>query len=1032
MRPYRLVSALFLTILLSATMFAQALFVKPTEVFGDPNFIGTAANPLLFDSTGPNLVEGRELLSPQGIAVDNSVQPPIIYIADTFNNRVLAYRYNTTLTQGSFADLVLGQPNRFTNLAEGPGTSLTTGLSLPTGLAVDGQGNLYVADTGDNRVVRYAQPFAQPAGYQFPNLIIGQKSFSTGTANAGGIGPTTLQLNNGSYLGRTGIAIDPSGNLWVADIGNNRILRFPASALAAGANAPTADTVVGQQNMITATAANTPLSTTALNHPTGVSFDSSGNMLVSDQLSRGLVFTAPIGTNAAASIILGLDATTQPPNASSADAGNPTSVIATAQNVLLVDAAFSRVMIYPTVSQMKNQSFFLSPSALEVIGQGTFSGNQANQKLPAPTSGTLSSPVDAATSTTELFVVDSGNNRVIVYPLGSVGGASSPTGSRVIGQLDFPYNAPNLIVGAEFNLASSSSGGASGSVVLDYSATPPHLYVSDTGNNRILGFKNFTSYQNGNVADLVIGQPNLFSSIVNYGSSAAISPGLQGLNSPTGMAVDSSGNLYVADTLNSRVVRFPAPFASGKTAAESADLIIGQSGSNSTITDATQSTLSAPVGLAFTQAGFNTAQPNSGWLVVTDGNQNRTLMFPKPFATGMNASVVLGQPTFTSSTSGNTAALMSSPRGVAVDPQDNILVADSGNSRVDIFDSASTLTSGVPANLTLTNGLRQPTSIAMGSNGQFWVGDPSQNQLFHFPAVSNLPLKNYAFDATQPAVSPRSAAVDSYNNLLVADGIDRLLYFAPQASMVNAASFIPGRALAPGTFAAIFPTVSTNLLAPAGSTAQIATTLPFPGALGDIQVLINGSPSPLYFVSTGQINTALSLSLPSGGTVDMKIVRQSTGQILAAAEIPLASASPGLFTLGSSSTGQVAAINAVDGTVNSATNPVVRGQFIELFGTGQGFVPGGPADGQAPTGPVPTPATPQILLGSSTGATFIPASDITYSGLAPSLVDVWQINVQIPATAPAGANVPITVFMNNIPNTNPNNPTEIVTTISIK
>ena len=998
------------------------------KVFGDPNFIGTAANPLAFDSNGPNVVVGQELQSPQGIAIDTTVTPPIIYIADTFNNRVLGFRYNTQLTPGATADLVLGQPNFFSNIAEGPGTSLTTGLSLPTGLAVDGAGNLYVADTGDNRVLRYPKPFSQPPGYQFPNLIIGQKSFTTGTANSGGIGPTTLQLNNGSYLGRTGIAIDSGGNLWVADIGNNRVLHFPAAVLAAGQNAPAADFAVGQPNLTSSTAATTSLSVTGLDHPTSVSFDPAGNMFVADGLGRALQYSPPIAANAAASAYMGLDPSTTPPNASAINAENPQSVIATSLNVILLDPAFNRVMVYLPVNTWSQQSVQFSPSANQVLGQSGFTTTQANQGNQTPSNITLSAPVDAAATSAELFVVDSGNNRVIVFPAASAG--YSQTASRVIGQLDFPYNAPNLIQGKEFDFAASSAAGTNGSMVLDYSATPPHLYVADTQNNRVLGFNNFTALQKGQVADLVIGQPNLFSSMVNYGSGNAAIQSFQGLSSPTALAVDSAGNLFVADTLNSRVMHYPAPFASGKTAGESADFFIGQS-SFAPITDPTASNLSAPIGIALTQDGANAAKPNSGWLVVSDANQNRVLMFPKPFYEGENASVVLGQSSFTTTATGTNAFALNSPRGVAVDPQDHILVADAGNARVQIFDVAQNLTNGAGATVSLTSGLKEPIAVAMGADGKFWVAEPTQNGLLHFPSISNLPLNGYTPDAALSAVSPRSAFIDQYDNLLVGDGIDRILYYVPQVSAVNAASFLAGRALAPGTFAAIFPTVSANPLAPATQT-QIATTLPFPTTLGDTQVIINGNPSPLYFVSQGQINTPLSLNLPTAGTVDMQIVRPSTSQIFGAAELALAPASPALFTDGSASTGQVAAINAVDGSVNSATNPVVRGQYIELFGTGQGFVPGGPADGQASTGLVPTPETPQVLIGSGSTAAFIPAANITYSGLAPSLVDVWQINIQIPTTAQAGTNVPITVFMNNIPNTNPSNPTQIVTTISIK
>ncbi len=236
---------------LAGTLNGQALFVKPVKVLGDPNFTATAAKPLAYDSSGPNWVEGRELNGPFGIALDTSVSPPIVYIADTGNNRVLGFRYATQLAAGAHADLILGQPDRFTNLPQGPtGASLTTGLRAPSGLAVDSSGNLYVADSGDNRILRYPKPFAQPAGYQFPDMIIGQTTFTGSTGDTGGVTASTLLLTNGTtFFAHTGLAFDSSGNLWVADAGNHRVLRFPASVLTAGTNAPAADTVIGQANL---------------------------------------------------------------------------------------------------------------------------------------------------------------------------------------------------------------------------------------------------------------------------------------------------------------------------------------------------------------------------------------------------------------------------------------------------------------------------------------------------------------------------------------------------------------------------------------------------------------------------------------------------------------------------------------------------------------------------------------------------------------------------------------------------------------
>jgi uncharacterized protein (TIGR03437 family) len=118
-----------------------------------------------------------------------------------------------------------------------------------------------------------------------------------------------------------------------------------------------------------------------------------------------------------------------------------------------------------------------------------------------------------------------------------------------------------------------------------------------------------------------------------------------------------------------------------------------------------------------------------------------------------------------------------------------------------------------------------------------------------------------------------------------------------------------------------------------------------------------------------------------------------------------------------------------DGTVNSPSNAVARGGFIALFGTGLGPVPNAPADGTAPTGLVPGTSKPLVVIGSSTVA--LPDENIQYSGLAPNLVGVWQLNLQIPQNAQTGTSVSIRIFQNSIPSTDPTAATG-PTTISIK
>ena len=120
----------------------------------------------------------------------------------------------------------------------------------------------------------------------------------------------------------------------------------------------------------------------------------------------------------------------------------------------------------------------------------------------------------------------------------------------VLGQPDFVHESPNTVNGAGMS--------APDFVAVDQSATPNHLYVVDTANNRVLGWKTAASFADGAAADLVIGQPDFFSSRPNVTNSQ---PTANTLYNPTGVAVDSNGNLYVADSGNNRVLKYSAPFS---------------------------------------------------------------------------------------------------------------------------------------------------------------------------------------------------------------------------------------------------------------------------------------------------------------------------------------------------------------------------------------------------------------------------------------------------------------------------------------
>ena len=146
---------------------------------------------------------------PTGVALDAGSN---LYVADNGNNRVL--EYNTPLTSGTTADTVFGQGGSFTS--NNIGVSADS-LHSPTGVALDAASNLYVADNVNNRVLEYNTPLTTDTT---ADAVFGQGgNFASGTANNGGLSADSLSSPGA-------IAVDASGNLFIADNGNNRVLEY--------------------------------------------------------------------------------------------------------------------------------------------------------------------------------------------------------------------------------------------------------------------------------------------------------------------------------------------------------------------------------------------------------------------------------------------------------------------------------------------------------------------------------------------------------------------------------------------------------------------------------------------------------------------------------------------------------------------------------------------------------------------------------------------------------------------------------------
>lgn len=1009
-------------------------------------------------TNSPNLVEGREMEIPQSLAIDTSASPPILYIADTSNNRVLAYKDVTAFTKGTPADLIIGQRDQYTTTANGPGTQLSTGLNRPVAVAVDSHGNLYVADAGNNRIIRYPQPFSQPAGSLLPvDLVIGQKGTNSGSSANEGLGSAsaqTLYFSTSSTLYRSGLAFDSQSNLFVSDAGNNRVLRFPAGQLAPNTIEPAADLVLGQPDFITTTALTSSGSTpaqrrkTGMSQPAGLAFDQSGRLYVCDVFNRVLMYTPPFTIALPASRVLGglpTFSSSQPIQSlaqlyqmygstllgaysfssnNNFNLSNPPSGVFTIGDVpFVVDTGNHRILRFDSPDKWPVETTTFSPAANAVFGQSDFTQHTGNAGQKQPTSSSFLAPVAAVFDGTELLVVDSGNNRVLSFP--QQGANSFTSATRVLGQLDFSYNAPNLIEGREFDFNDPIAGVFYGAgVAIDTTSDPPHLYVADAGNNRILGYKDARKVSPGTPADIVIGQTGLYTALINSPSGDPLQLTQTGLYHPTGVAVDKHGDLWVADAGNARVLRFPSPFSSSQAFGESANLVLGQVDFFSKLTDATAQNMRAPYGVALTY---------NGSVLVSDTVDNRVLFFLRPdggdFTNGQAARVAFGQPNFTSIGSSGASNRMNSPHGIATDSNDRLYVCDTGNNRVLVYTRVTTATVDPAPTPQRLPSFNQPLGIFVsGVTGEIWVADTNNNVVDRFPLFDNLTLGNSAIQQFSSS-TPSAVTLDSYGNPVVAEAINRVTFYYPSVSASNAASYFTGW-LAPGMIASLFPPQASSVQfgTQTGSFNTLPNPLPLPTTLADLQVLVNGTAAPLFYVSPTQVNFQVPSGTPAPGTADIQVVSQSTGQIYADSTVQMNLTAPAFFTQNAQGTGQIAALNQ-DNTVNSVTNPAARGSVVQFFGTGQGMIAGAPADGAAAAGALPSSMPIQVIIN---GPSFVDPSNIQYFGLAPGFVGVWQLNVVIPQNVPPSSSIPVVITVNdNNSNAGPGN-SRLVTTIAVK
>lgn len=346
---------------------------------------------------------------------------------------------------------------------------------------------------------------------------------------------------------------------------------------------------------------------------------------------------------------------------------------------------------------------YLTPASF--LGQSSAtSSSQTNG-----TSTGMHNPMGIASDGTHLAVVDDQNSRVLLW--NTIPTSSDQAADLVLGQSSMSSYVGNVGAGA----LSSPSGVAlyQGQVI-----------VGDYLNQRVLIWNSWPT-SNGQDADVVIGQTTF--SANGTGTTAST------LEYPTGVAVDSSGHLYIADSSNNRVLYFSSiPTTNGA----SATFALGQSSLTTGSSGTSQSTLYGPMGVS----------ANTDYVVVADTDNNRIMIYNNPpTANGPNAIAVLGQSSFTGSSSACASTGMYIPMGVYLDSNGNLYASDSGNNRVLYWSDVSSLSNGQAAgevfgessmsDCTANAGsigqttLDSPAGLFVDTAGYLWVSDHNNNRV---------------------------------------------------------------------------------------------------------------------------------------------------------------------------------------------------------------------------------------------------------------------------------------------------------------
>jgi sugar lactone lactonase YvrE len=635
------------------------------------------------------LATSAQLSRPKAVALDTAGN---LYIADSSNNRIRMVDI--------FGSITTVAGNGVQGSAGDDGLATAAQLSNPRGVAVDAAGNLYIADTYNNRIRRV-------------DGITGIITTLVGTGVAGYSGDGGPASAAQIYF-PVGLTVDGVGNLYIADQ-NYAIRKVDISGII---------TTLAGDGSWGYSGDGGPASAAQMAEPRQMSVDSAGNLYFADSFNNRI---RRVDGNSGVITTVAGDGT--PGYSGSGDGGQATAAqLNTPMSVAVAVDGSGRMIIADSRNlriREVDATGVITSIAKGIVG---YSGDNV-----AANTATLNGPSSvAADSVGNIYIADYYNFRA--RKVDTVGTITTVAGDGSQG------NALSQL-GYANGVAADSLG---------------NRYIADTGSHRILRVDSV------GIVTKVAGTG--YSGFSGDNGLATVAQ----LNNPTAVAVDAQGNLFIADQKNFRIRRVDSSGIITTVAG------VGTTGFSGDGGDATVAQLGYVDGIAV---------DSTGNLVIADSTNNRIRRVDgESIITTVVGTGVAG---FSGDGGAASAAELKGPRGVAVDDIGNLYIADSGNQRVRMVNTSGnilTLAGDGSPGFSGDNGpatsaqLQFPQAVSADNLGNLYIADTSNHRIRKLELHDvNPPVISLLGDSTMSVVlgdnfiDPGSSVTDNYDTGLTAN-----------------------------------------------------------------------------------------------------------------------------------------------------------------------------------------------------------------------------------------------------------------------